>query len=276
MDYFSSLRKSGKILEAYFEQTKDILHSASKGTVRETILNKVIRPYLPSCYGISSGEAFDKNGNTSKQLDIVIYDAVFSYTIPYTENFMHFPCESVYGIVEVKSKLDKEELNKAIDNIASIKALERESTHSWTVTPQVQISINGLPGDSGRNPYFGMIFAYDSTEVDTVLEYLKGINRPPQLLPNAIVLYSKKTIIIQGNGTQVEGFQKDIFDKYVSIYCGEDILAVFIGLLINYTRYVLLKTADIPRQTNSIMGELLLHSIAMGKTQQVLIPKSDG
>ena len=158
MDFFTSLRKSGKTLEAYFDQTKDVLHSASKGMIRETILNKVIRPYLPFCYGISSGEAFDKNGNTSKQLDIVIYDTIFSYTIPYTDNFIQFPCESIYGIIEVKSKLDKEEFDKAIENSASIKSLERESTHSWTVTPQVQISINGLPRDLGRNPYFGIIF----------------------------------------------------------------------------------------------------------------------
>ena len=78
MDYFTALRRSGKILDAYFEQSKDILHNASKGTIRESILNRVIRPFLPSCYGLSGGEAFDSEGNVSKQLDLVVYDSVFS------------------------------------------------------------------------------------------------------------------------------------------------------------------------------------------------------
>lgn len=112
MDYYSALQKSGKILESYFEQSKDILHGGSKGTIRENIINKVIRPFLPFCYGISGGEAFDNQGNVSKQLDIVIYDAVFSYTVPYIDNFIQFPCESIYGNIEVKSMLNKEEFNK--------------------------------------------------------------------------------------------------------------------------------------------------------------------
>ena len=33
MDYYSALQKSGKILESYFEQSKDILHGGSKGTI---------------------------------------------------------------------------------------------------------------------------------------------------------------------------------------------------------------------------------------------------
>ena len=103
MDYYSALQKSGKILESYFEQSKDILHGGSKGTIRENIINKVIRPFLPFCSGISGGEAFDNQGNVSKQLDIVIYDAVFSYTVPYIDNFIQFPCESIYGNIEVKS-----------------------------------------------------------------------------------------------------------------------------------------------------------------------------
>lgn len=62
--------------------------------------------------------------------------------------------------------------------------------------PLVSIKINGLPNDTDRNPYFGMIFAYDSVEASTVLDYLKNLDIPSSLLPNAIVLYSKRTIIL--------------------------------------------------------------------------------
>ena len=235
MNYYTALIKSGKILEGYFEQSKNILHNGSKGTVRENIVNKVIRPFLPACYGLSGGEAFDSEGNTSKQLDLVVYDSVFSYIIQYIDNYIQIPCESIYGNIEIKSFLNKDELMKAIDNIKSMKSLKREGTHSWTVTPLVSIKINGLPDNTDRNPYFGIIFAYDSVEALTVLNYLENLDIPSNLLPNAIVLYSKRTIIFQATDSNIEGFPSNDFNKYVMLNCGEETLAVFIGLLINFT-----------------------------------------
>lgn len=261
MNYYSALIKSGKILEGYFEQSKNILHNGSKGTVRENIINKVIRPFLPACYGLSGGEAFDSEGNTSKQLDLVVYDSIFSYIIPYIDNYIQFPCESIYGNIEIKSYLNEEELIRALENIKSMKCLKREGTHSWTVTPLVSIQINGKPNNTDRNPYFGIIFAYDSVEPSTVLNYLKTINSPSNLLPNAIVLYSKKTIIVQATDNNIEGFPSNNFNKYVMLDCGDEVLAIFIGLLINYTRYSLLWVADVPKEINKALERILLNNI---------------
>lgn len=269
MDYLTALRRSGKILEGYFEQSKDILHSASKGTIREQIINKVIRPYLPFCYGLSGGEAFDSSGATSKQLDLVVYDAIFSYTVPYIDNFIQFPCESIYGNIEIKSFLNSDELKRALENIQSLKSLNRKGTHSWTVTPLVSITVNGKPNDNSRNPYFGIIFAYDSLEVSTILDHLKNSNIPSNWLPNAIVLYSKKTIIIQSKNEAIEAFPCNDFDKYTALYCGDDTLALFIGLLINFTRYTLLSAADVPSQINQTLQRILDENIA-NKTVRVI------
>ena len=41
MDYYSALKRSGKILEGYFEQSRDVMHNGSKGTIRENIINKI-------------------------------------------------------------------------------------------------------------------------------------------------------------------------------------------------------------------------------------------
>lgn len=269
MDYYSALVKSGKILEGYFEQSNEILHNGSKGTVRENIINKVIRPFLPSCYGLSGGEAFDSEGNTSKQLDLVIYDSVFSYIIPYIDNFIQFPCESIYGNVEIKSYLNKEELKKAIDNIKSMKSLKRVGTHSWTVTPLTSIQINGKPDNTDRNPYFGIIFAYDSIESSSILDYLKELDTPSNLLPNTIVLYNKQTIIIQGNDNSIEAFPCNDFDKYFMLNCGNEVLAIFIGLLINYTRYSLLWAADVPKQINKALEHILEENYTTGCLKKI-------
>lgn len=271
MEYYTALKRSGKILEGYFDQSRDILHNASKGTVREQIVSKIIRPYLPSCYGLSGGEAFDQEGNTSKQLDLVVYDSVFSYIVPYIENFIQFPCESIYGCIEIKSYLNKNELDKAVDNIKSLKCLKRKGTHSWTVTPQVSISINGHPKDCNRNPYFGVVFAYDSIDVSTVLDYLNETDIGSNLLPNAIILYSKKTIIIQAKGSAIEAYPCNDFDKYVALSCGDETLAIFIGLLINFTRYTLLSAAEVPMQINAALRRILEKNIEDGIKQEISI-----
>ena len=271
MNYYSALIKSGKILEGYFEQSKNILHNGSKGTVRENIVNKVIRPFLPACYGLSGGEAFDSEGNTSKQLDLVVYDSVFSYIIPYIDNYIQFPCESIYGNIEIKSFLNKDELMKAIDNIKSMKSLKREGTHSWTVTPLVSIKINGLSDNTDRNPYFGIIFAYDSVEALIVLNYLENLDIPSNLLPNAIVLYSKRTIIFQATDSNIEGFPSNDFNKYVMLNCGEETLAVFIGLLINFTRYSLLWVADVPKEINKALERILNDNIRNKSIKEISV-----
>lgn len=271
MNYYTALIKSGKILEGYFEQSKNILHNGSKGTVRENIVNKVIRPFLPACYGLSGGEAFDSEGNTSKQLDLVVYDSVFSYIIPYIDNYIQFPCESIYGNIEIKSFLNKDELMKAIDNIKSMKSLKREGTHSWTVTPLVSIKINGLPDNTDRNPYFGIIFAYDSVEALTVLNYLENLDIPSNLLPNAIVLYSKRTIIFQATDSNIEGFPSNDFNKYVMLNCGEETLAVFIGLLINFSRYSLLWVADVPKEINKALERILNDNIRNKSIKEISV-----
>ncbi|MBD5136431.1 MAG: hypothetical protein HDT39_10810 [Lachnospiraceae bacterium] len=271
MNYYSALIKSGKILEGYFEQSKNILHNGSKGIVRENIVNKVIRPFLPSCYGLSGGETFDSEGNTSKQLDLVVYDSVFSYIITYIDNYIQFPCESIYGNIEIKLFLNRDELIKTIKNIKSMKSLKREGTHSWTVTPFVSIKNYDLPDNTDRNPYFGIIFAYDSVEASTVLDYLKNIDIPSNLLPNAIILYSKRTIILQATDSNIEGFPSDDFNKYVMLNCGDETLAIFIGLLINFTRYSLLWVADVPKEINKALEHILMDNIQNKSIKEISV-----
>ena len=89
MDYYiEMLRKSIARIEADFEFSTIIDHNASKGTFREQIVQKFLRPFLPNAYGISGGQAFDLDGAISKQLDVVIYDALHSYVAPYMDDFI--------------------------------------------------------------------------------------------------------------------------------------------------------------------------------------------
>ena len=233
--YLEMLRKSIKRLEADYDFSAIIDHNTSKGTFREHIVKQFLRPFLPGAYGVSGGQAFDEEGNISKQLDIVIYDAIHSYVAPYMDDFIYFPCESVYGNIEIKSRLDNKSFLEAVENIISLKKLKRKYSDTYQVTPIKELRIKGVTWEkSVTNEYFGIIFAYDGVSSEKVLEYIKEYSeKNPQnreYLPNIIVLLKSQTIISRyhrhEDGTYSFQPLKN-FDGFYALNYADDILAEF-------------------------------------------------
>ena len=110
-----------------------------KGDEREARLKAFLETYLPHKYAIGKGEIVDLAGNTSRQCDLVIYDRTISPILYSGKEFQIFLAEFVYAVIEVKSMLSYKELSAAIENIKSVKKLQRE---------------NGIIG--------GILFAYKS------------------------------------------------------------------------------------------------------------------
>lgn len=251
--YLEMLRKSIKRIEADFDFSAIIDHNCSKGTFREQILKNFLKPFLPGCYGVSGGQAFDNDGNISKQLDVVVYDSLFSYLAPYMDDFIYFPCESIYGNIEIKSSLNKQSFNDAVENIASLKKLSRKAIDSYYVNPMKPLSINNVNWNiQAYSEYLGVIFAYESVSSSTVLQYINdGISdgtMDRDKLPNIIVLFKEQKIIIRYH--QCEDGKYAIhplgkFDGYLVEECGENVLSEFLILLFVALRSIELRALDI-------------------------------
>ena len=267
MDYLSALRRTSALLDAKFTTSEDINHNPSKGAFREFIVKNCIRPFLPEAYGISNGECFDINGSVSKQLDIVVYDKLFSYVVPYSDEFIQFPFESVYGNIEVKSMLNKNELFSALDNIASLKKLKREKADPAQILPNRSFHINGIQWDDTTNYYdpFGIIFAFGSLKAETIVEHLreKSIGDIPYL-PEMIVLYNEKTIIFRikyekkedgGQGWYVS-FYGD-YDGFIAVPCGKDTLPIFITEVLIHSSYERISAMSIADIINPVIDNVL-------------------
>lgn len=84
---------------------QDLPHHGERGGIRERRVAAFLRSILPQRYGIGTGHIIDSKGNTSGQVDIVIYDALNGVHFPIDEDYSLFPCESVYAAIEVKSTL---------------------------------------------------------------------------------------------------------------------------------------------------------------------------
>ncbi len=270
MDYIDALRRAAKKLDAEFESSETIQHNPSKGAVREYILKRCIRPFLPDAYGISNGECFDMDGNVSKQLDAVVYDRLYSYTVPYTDDFIEFPYESVYGNIEIKSFLDKDELLASIENIISLKKLHRVIPPASQIIPNRCIDISGVQwSDSGTFESFGIVFAFDSLSPETIIEHLRTVDpRYLTYLPNMYVLYKKKTLILRikyetdktdGKEKLYPNFYGD-YDGYMSLPCGDDTLPIFITDILIHSSYERISTMPIDNIINPIIDSAL-HSM---------------
>jgi hypothetical protein len=105
-----------------------ISHPTSKGSHGEKAWINFFRSFLPSKYAVDKGFVFDSNGKLSDQIDIIIYDSLYTPLIFETEDGeKYITVESVYMIFEAKQAINKENLNYTHNKIKSVQNLHRSS-----------------------------------------------------------------------------------------------------------------------------------------------------
>lgn len=263
MTLYDVIKTATPKLEAEYNMSKIVQHSASKGALREFLLREIIRPFLPKRYGLCNGECFDSHDGVSKQLDVIVYDDLFAYAVPMGEYYM-MPFESAYGEIEVKSMLNKEAFFESIENIASFKSLIKETPEDCQVLPNLAIEINGIKWNkTGFTKPFGVVFAYDSVEPKTVLNYfheIKPLN--PSLMPDMIVLLKKKTIIFRlfYESEKFYVTTSNTYQGFITLPCEDDTLPIFLSYILSRTRDTRLKIADTDNMLN-VQIDKYLHTM---------------
>lgn len=130
-----------KLIKAKIEQFKDdyvnlsrqifvnkegtLIHPGEFGMYREKIIKEFLTPFLPTRLAVGSGFIITAENNISTQCDIIIYDREHTPVIENGEQ-RFFPVECVAGVIEVKSKLTKSELKKALIKLTEIKKLRND------------------------------------------------------------------------------------------------------------------------------------------------------
>lgn len=104
-----------------------ITHNGEMGEAAEESWRKWLKDYLPKRYRVDKAIVVDCDGNTSDQIDIVIYDSQYSYFVFKHEQVIYVPAESVYAVIEVKQDLTKAHLDYAGEKAESVRQLRRTS-----------------------------------------------------------------------------------------------------------------------------------------------------
>jgi hypothetical protein len=137
-----------------------ISHNPTRGSAAESALRTLLREFLPLRCGTGSGFLLDPQGNQSRQLDLIVFDQLDSAPLYRDGDLVIVSPGSAYLMLEVKSVLNREDLEEAFENIASAKRL----------APQAR----------------GIIFGYESAKPKTLADALsktaKSGYEPDQIL----------------------------------------------------------------------------------------------
>lgn len=147
-------------------------HQGVKGAGNEAVLRKLLEKFLPKQYGVGTGIVIDKDGNQSRQCDIVIYDNVHYPSLLALGNIHLYPVDIVYATIEVKTTLDTKSSREAQENIRSVRALNLVPDTFGAPTAQSGSKPNDVIwslGIAAPTPPLGFVFAYNSStsQLDT-------------------------------------------------------------------------------------------------------------
>ena len=97
------------------------------GSAKEHPVRSKLEHILPAGIAVGSGCVIDSYGETSKQMDVVLYEKNICpvYSINDTPETTYYPCEGIVAVGEIKSSLNSDELEDIFDKIESVKRLRR-------------------------------------------------------------------------------------------------------------------------------------------------------
>jgi len=125
---YNLLAAKQNTLAAFLGESGAIPHPTGNGDNSEKSWKNFLEEILPRKYGIDKGYVIDYEGNVSEQIDLIIYDALYSPFVLISKTGEKFiPAEAVYAIVEVKPNIDKENIEYANNKIQTVKNLKRSS-----------------------------------------------------------------------------------------------------------------------------------------------------
>lgn len=171
---FSALSKieEASLLARLDAVRKTISHAGEKGRSLETEVSNVLRAFLPTEYGFSTGFVAYRSSEgvkLSSQLDIIIYDSLRCGPIARLGSCDVFPLEAVYGYIEVKASLQStsDQAEKYAENSIETCILKNKSLRSmrrrYYYRPVLDNIVQAVSETTVWTPPRAYIFAFETT-----------------------------------------------------------------------------------------------------------------
>ena len=205
------MRAAAARMRSEFDESTAFRHRPEKGRSRERILCDFIGPRVPGhVVTAHSAEIVAASGAVSPQCDVVLFDRSTPPLLD-MEDYRIIPNECVYGVIEVKSSLNKTELQSACEAIRKVKAMPK--TAYYPVSSYQMYNIHGTRYE--HLPTLGLIFAFNGSAITTLGDHLWEWSRehPPNERPDGVY-------ILGGGHLQWTSPENGLIDLYPSPGCG--------------------------------------------------------
>lgn len=134
----------------------DFEHNGIVGDERAASLAKFFQERLPDKFGVRKGEALDHKDRRTGQLDFVIYDKSRCAPISVGNENLLLPCEALYCVVEVKTRITQDELDTSYKAAGKVRRLRPFKK------PFIASRQDGSDADDGRDRCLYVILGYTS------------------------------------------------------------------------------------------------------------------
>ena len=147
-----------------FEQIREtITHSGEKGGETEDKVREFLNGHMPKRFHATKGFVIDADSQMSDHQDVIIYDAQSSFVYKYDGANQIVSADAVAAIMEVKSVLNKSQLEEAFAKIEEVKRLrkspisgmDQKATASTLTTTGTLGIILGFGTDTGLEKLAG-------------------------------------------------------------------------------------------------------------------------
>lgn len=102
-------------------------HPTSSGAATEQQWIKLFELYLPQRYRAAPAFVIDSAGRRSRQIDLAVFDNLYSPLLFPHSAGLHIPAESIYAVFEIKPSFTRQLVRDAHIKAASVRALTRSS-----------------------------------------------------------------------------------------------------------------------------------------------------
>lgn len=150
------LDEAARKLALSSQETSAFKHTGIRGDERAATLTTFLREHLPGDFDVAKGEAIDFKDTRTGQLDLVVYDRSGSSPILIGNENILLPCESLYLVIEVKTMLTQNELNKAYASAIRVRSLRPFKKQFVAPRP------DGTPADDHNYRCMYLVFAYET------------------------------------------------------------------------------------------------------------------
>ncbi len=120
------IAQAATLLRAEFEYIRTTNpHAGEGGKEVENIVKDFLNHHMPQRFRATAGFVIDKYSEMSGHEDVLIYDALSSPVYRYAEENQIILSDAIASVVEVKSVLNKKELENGFEKIAQVKRLHK-------------------------------------------------------------------------------------------------------------------------------------------------------